>query len=300
MSIVNIYGPIDDESGVIIAAGNYNSVHAVLTYHANEDLLQITQIKDVIPPSVMELMIKYEYPEFIEKDPKKIYFTLRIKDSEKYIGVIIDANDSEKIARTHIGTEKVYFSVDYSHIDNISRDKLLAGSFYALETIYGEQKYTVSWKIEGYANGDLIMFLPTTWYEKDENGFCSMHNRVNNLIENLNQLYFKGYTTLSWCEDASHAVNCTDNNFCGECMGRCRNPDQLCYPHKNKFLCSASEPLDFHSSAITMAQSSSSYNAITWLIIIAVVIVICGLVYGLTTKNRSYNTYSSSISPSYF
>lgn len=281
MAVVDIYGHIADESVIIIAVGHYNSVYGLLSYYANEDLLQISLLDSLVEPVVVELVLKYETVG------DNICFTLRVKGSNEYIGVKLN---EEGKACACIGKEKVYFGVDYSATDVKPRSKLMAGSFYALDTMYAEQKYTVSWKVEGFANGELIIFLPTTWYEKDEtSGVCSSHNTLEALIPNLSRVSFKGYTTAKWCETSPHVVNCTNKNACGTCMGRCPNVNHICYPLGSKFVCgpSSAEPDMFHTDDITIAESDS-VNTVAWIIIVIIMLIILILVAGLSYKGKIY------------
>ena len=87
--------------------------------------------------------------------------------------------------------------------------------------------------------------------EKDLNSepiigtFCHNKTGLITLVESLNQLKFKGFTTQQWCEEAPHVINCAESKFCGECMGQCPNPNDICYlsninvgsTGQNKFIC---------------------------------------------------------------
>lgn len=296
MEIVDIYGHISDGSELVIGVGNYNNIHGLACYFPERnhliseqwpgnDLLLINPISEVIAPSVLQLILKYEnIPN--DQPNNKIYFSLSVKDSgenqvgtKKYINVDIG---SDKQACATVSTEKAIFSIDYSIVDNCQRSKLLAGSLYSLETMINKQKYIVSWKIQGFSNGDLIIFLPTTWYENDgqeTNSSCRINSGVINLIERLNQLQFRGYSTKHWCEKIPQITNCDDNNICGKCFGRCLNTSHICYPKliANKdeiFICGSpnSEIEANDSSSIVFANTFDTL--IVFIIILFLVILL--------------------------
>lgn len=305
MEIVNIYGHIADESEIVISVGNYNNIHGLACYFPKrdnlilqqrqyEDLLQINPITEVIAPSVIQLILKYETPPN-NSDPGKVYFSLTLKDfsnnslsDKKYINVDIKIEDNKKIATANVSNEKAIFSIDYSNIDRKPRSKLLAGALYSLETIHNNETYIVSWKIQGFSNGDLIIFLPTTWYENTNSSTCQVNNGIINLIERLNQLQFKGYTTPLWCEDFPQVINCTDNNMCGECLGQCSNNYYICYPTNNdtsnkKLICGdpSKEPNMFENISVSQSNESSQNTFDTIIAIIIIFILIGLLVFAL-------------------
>lgn len=298
MDIVNIYGNIPDKSEIILGIGNYNNVHGLLTYFPHDDLLQMRSLSEIITPSVLPLIINYEKPSSVTDDDK-IYFTLSLKDTDRYINVKIDVDAGQKVACACVSKYKAYFSIDHSVIDRKPRSQLLSGSLYSLETILGEKNYIVSWKINGFANGDLIMFLPTTWYESSDSS-CQEKAGIISLVESLQQLSFKGYTTQAWCDEAAHVINCVDNNLCGDCMGPCNDSNHICYPNpdmngsiKYKFICGypqSENKLDQTSMVSftdsTEQQPAASGTTATWIAIIVIVIIVSLLTWGLSRKNK--------------
>lgn len=286
MEIVDIYGHLVDGSELVLAVGNYNSIHGLACYFPKEDLLQIRPVHEIITPSVLQLILKYEKPSNITSG-EKIYFSLSLKENkEKYINVKIE---KEKSACAVVSNEKAIFSLDYSSVDKNPRPLLLAGALYSLETVFGEQRYIVSWKIEGFSNGNLAIFLPTTWYEPQaESSFCEMKRGIIDLIENLNQLQFKGYSTQQWCEVAAQVTYCQDNNLCGDCFGQCPNPRHICYPDpaSSKFVCGSMEvePDMTQSTTVSFAETSkpqSNNNLATGIAVIVVFLLVILLFWGL-------------------
>jgi len=293
MDVVSVYGHICDKSELLIGVGNYNNIHGLACYYPNEDLLQIRSIPEIMTPSVIELILHYENQTH-GTSSDKVYFSLEVKNSDigvpsRYINVNIEVDGDRKVACAIISPEKAYFTIDYSTIDKTPRSHLLAGALYSLQTTFGEQNYIVSWKINGFANGDLVIFLPTTWYENIE-GNCHMKKGVNNLIDSLNQLQFKGYTTEQWCENASHVVNCHDNNLCGDCFGPCQNSNHICWPDGDKFICGypQNEPNMIQLSMVSFAETTSipqtTGTAATWIALVAIFLIVGILAWGLTHK----------------
>lgn len=316
--IVNIYGHIPNKSEIVIGVGNYNNVHGLLAYFPIENLLQIRPLPEIIIPSVIELILTYENPSSVNNNDNRVYFSLAIKNNyhlkskqnntnqdkfnQTYINVNIEQEGDKKIACACISTEKAYFWIDYSSIDKKPRSKLLAGALYSLQTTFGEQNYVVSWKIQGFSNGDLIIFLPTKWYEPNHNisnnttqeNFCQSESGVITLTERLNQIKFKGYTTQQWCEDVSFVTHCIDDEQCGKCLGPCRDPNQICYANFNstgdKFICGVpnKEPKLNQSLLVSFTESpvQTMGTFATWLAIIAIVIIVIVLTWGLSKKNN--------------
>jgi LPXTG-motif cell wall-anchored protein len=326
MDIVDIYGHISDKSELILGVGNYNNVHGLLTYFPNEDLLQMRSLPEIVTPSVVHVILTYEKPSSIN-NTDKVYFSLTVKNDQylateknsaplikkkdKYINIKIELDGDRKVASACISSEKAYFWIDYSSVDKTPRSQLLAGALYSLQTTFGEQDYIVSWKIQGFSNGDLVIFLPTTWYEKSPDGpFCQSKSGVITLVESLNQLGFKGYTTQQWCEDIPNVVNCVEGTECGQCLGQCQNLNHICYPNINghnvqlavgqlsdvpdkQFICGPPnlEPKLNQSSMVSFSESSpppTTGNAATWIAIIIIVIIVALLAWGFSRRNRKY------------
>ena len=305
MEAVDIYGHIRDNSTVLIGVGNYNNIHGLACYYPSDDILQIRSMPDIMTPSVIEVIVRYERPTASMSSSKsaktskggKVYFFLEVKnnyagETSRYINVDIDVEDGKKVATAMVSTEKAYFTIDYSSVDKTPRDKLLAGALYSLQTTFGEQDYVVSWKINGFSNGDLIIFLPTTWYE-NVGGSCETRMGAGALVDSLNQLKFKGYTTQQWCESGSHVVNCHDNNMCGECFGPCQNPDDICWPNGDRFICGPhrDEPNMIEADMVSFAQVSSTPQTTgtfaAWAAVIAIFLIVAVLAWGLSHKHYS-------------
>jgi len=293
MDVVNIYGHLYDKSEIVIGVGNYNNIHGLACYYPEEDLLQIRSMAEIMVPSVIQLILHYEgNPPKSYND--KSYFYLEVKTDDytsapKYINVNIDVDGDEKVACAVISDQKCLFTIDYSVVDKIPRSKILAGTLYSLQTILGEQKYIVSWKINGFSNGDLVVFLPTMWYENID-GTCQFKSGINSLVNSLNQLKFKGYTTEKWCETAPFIINCYDNNLCGNCLGQCSNDNYICWPENNGFICGShdNEPDMLHTTLVSFVNDSQTPSTLgttaTWIAIIIIFIIVGILAWGLTHK----------------
>jgi hypothetical protein len=270
-SVVDIYGHIPDKSEVLLGVGNYNNVHGLLTYFPAEELLQMRPLPEVLTPSVLSLVLTYES---IHK-PGKVYFSLAVKGQNKYINVQVH---DHTIACAHISSDKAYFWIDYSSVDATPRSQLLAGALYSLQTTVEGKDYVVSWKIQGFSNGDLVIFLPTTWYEQTT---CEMKQGLITLVESLHQIGFKGYTTQRWCEDGAHVIHCTDDKQCGICLGPCKDPSHICYltPQGTSFMCGPPqhETKLTGTALVSFNEESNSMGTtgtiMTWCIIAAVMIM---------------------------
>lgn len=313
MDIVNIYGHILDKSELVIGVGNYNNIHGLCTYSItqSENVLQMQSLPEIASPSVIKLILKYESPLGISDN--QIYFSLKVSDSDRYININIESDGDRNLAVACLSKDKAYFWIDYSNIDKTPRSQLLAGSLYSLKTSFGEQDYTISWKIKDHSHGDLIIFLPLSWYEiepkepKEPKGpkepkeastppeiTCQNKNGLMTLVEGLNQLTFKGFTTRQWCEDAPRVINCTEGSLCGECMGQCLDLNHICYPNletqsSDKFVCGPPElePKMNQSSSVTFTATSApstTGTTATWIAVIAIVIIIILLTWGLSRK----------------
>lgn len=289
MDIVNIYGDILHRSEIIIGVGNYNNIHGLLTHNHLLDDIEMISLPEIISPSVVQTIVNYESP--ISSDDDRLYFTLAVKGTSKYIGVKIQSDTNRKIAIASISNEKTYFWIDYSAVDKISRSNLLSGTLYSLKTSFGEKEYVVSWRIKGFSAGDLVMFLPTTWYESDPTIGCVKKNGIMSLIETLNQLKFKGYTTSDWCEHQKEVINCPEGKLCGECLGQCLNINHICHSNINstnsydRYICG---PKQLQQSNVTFSSTpTTTGTTATWFAIILVVIIILLLVWGLNNNSNN-------------
>lgn len=247
--INNIYGNIDNLSEVVLGIGNYNSVHGLLT--SNDDKLMMEMLSSVVTPNIVECILEYTNNNL---------FSLAIKDTNKYVGVTIEDYNG-RIAYACISDVKTYFSVNYSSIDKNPRSSIFSGVLYSLQTTIDNIQYTVSWKIDNLPNGDIILFLPLSWYNND----CTPVSGLVTLVESLKQLNFKGYTNEKWCSNVKHIVHCDDGEKCGVCLGYCDNTSQVCDVNENNtFICVS-------NGSETTTNSQSDY---TWLAIVLVILII--------------------------
>ena len=293
MDIVNIYGHLSNKSPIIIGVGNYNSIHGLLTYSTNS--LQMISLPEIVTPNVLELILTYETPSN-SLDDDKIYFTLAVKNTDKYININIEFDGTNNIAYAELSSKKAFFWIDYSSIDRNPRSQLLAGALYSFKTTLGEQNYIVTWKIKDFPNGELVIFLPTTWYESINN-FCQINHGIITLVENLNQITFKGYTTPRWCQEASNIIHCGTDMVCGNCMGPCDNSQHICYinpsPQETRFICGPKElePKMTVSSTVSVAEPSqtqtqtSTNTTVTWGAIFFVFVIVIIIAWAIFSKS---------------
>lgn len=275
MDVSNIYGPITNDTEVILAIGHYNNVHGLLT-HIPNDVLQMRSLANIIAPTIIELILTYH------SDNK---FSLGVKGTNMYIGVESPQNETRTVTAV-VSDIKTFFSLDFSAVDKIPRSKILSGVLYSLRTTINEQQYTVTWRIQGFANGDLIIFLPTTWYEKDVD-ICIKRSDTPILLDKLNKLRFRGYTNQKWCEQLPSLTHCTTDNYCGKCLGNCYQNNQICYPDINgSFICGPSDDNKdiVDPTTSTTTTSSISRSTATWIAVGAIIIIVALLVYGLARK----------------
>lgn len=119
------------------------------------------------------------------------------------------------------------------------------------------------------------------------------------LVESLNQLGFKGYTTEQWCDEIPYIVHCRVEIECGECIGQCRDLNHICYPNPgykvhessnlSKFICGdqSHEPKMNRSSMVSFSESvplQTTGTTATWIAIIVIFILVGLLAWGLTRK----------------
>lgn len=275
MDISNIYGPLFDKSEIVFAAGNYNSVHALLSTSINNTLSIIPlSEKNFDVNNVLVLTLIYEDNGLIFK-----------ASNDYYLGVNIN-ND---IATASLTKQKTLFTFEYSSVDVDPSKEYLSGTLYSLSTKVNNISYTVNWKINGFSDGDLVIMLPLSWYENN-NGVCEYYSGINSLLPKLNQFYFKGYSALSWCENLHSFINCTDNELCGSCIGKC-NDGNICIPvfsnspiSSSSFVCSSVSTISSSNSSSSTDSSSnssqsSSYSAVLYIILIILIFLLIGYVY---------------------
>jgi hypothetical protein len=251
----NIYGPLDNQSNIVLGIGNYNNVHGLLT--SEDDILSMKLLSEITTPNVIELNLEYS----------DNLFSLSVKDTNKYVGVIIEDYNA-KIAHTCISDTKTYFSVNYSSIDKTPRTNLFSGVLYSLQTTINNISYTVSWKINNLPNGDLILFLPLSWYDDT----CTIKDGLITLVESLKQLNYKGYTNEHWCHNVKNIIHCDDEQKCGICLGHCDNTSEICdLNDDNTFVCVASNITVNDQTNNDQNNNQANY---TWLAVILVLLII--------------------------
>lgn len=286
MDIVNVYGYLSDQSEVVIALGNHNNAHGILCYEPLNQLLQIHALSEVVIPSVVEFILHHEKPTG-RPDKNVLYFSLALKEphgDKKWLHIDIDKMG---LANATVSSEKSIFTVNYSSVDKYDRSRMLAGSLYSLNTVFGEQTYTVSWKVRNFVNSELIMFLPTTWYV---GASCESSTGLHNLIQHLKSDHFRGFVSREWCDNVTNVSNCSESKSCGDCMGYCPNPNHVCYPNSadSNFVCRVPghEPILGSSALVTVASEPSSTNGITWLAVTSVFVIVIILALGLAFQTR--------------
>lgn len=248
----SIYGQLNNLSEIVLGIGSYNNIHGLLTLE--EDILSMKILSEVITPNVVELILEYSDNNI---------FSLKIKDSDKYIGVKLEHDNNKITAYAIISDIKTYFSINYSSIDKVPRSNIFSGALYSLQTVVNNVNYTVSWKVNDLPNAELLLFLPLSWYENES---CENKTGLIPLIENLNQLSFKGYTNEDWCKNVKQVIHCEDDQRCGNCLGHCDNISQICeLNNDNNFVCITNDETTTNNNTV------SSY---TWLAIFLVIIII--------------------------
>lgn len=268
--MASIYGPLSSDASLVIGTGHHNSVHGLLCHEPDESLM-VRPLARVSPSAVVELRW-----EPITKNT----FVLHIYDSHSkhgYLGVRVESDGNRNYAIAALVPEPTVFSLHYSTVDARPHYRMMSGTLSSLTTRVGESDYTVHWRIEGFEPGDLILLLPTEWFDSH----CVVQSGLHDLITSLKQINYRGYTQSSWCQAVPQIRNC-ENTGCGECLGPCTNPQQICVVNehavKYPFTCIVPEG----------EEVDDSNNAITWLAVIIVFLVVIILALGLTwTRRRS-------------
>lgn len=258
MDIINIYGPIADESDIIIGSGDRNSVHSLLTYFAKQDNLQIRPIEDIALPSIIALNITY----------CKDGFYLRIKNTHHYINV--DIQSGKAIAC--ISNNRCKFETEYSIIDKVPRTNIMAGSLMSLRCKIEGKMYPVHWKVQHFAPANMIMILPLNWYDLDNT--CTETAGLTELLKRLKSKTFKGYTNLQWCSQFSYSINCKEGELCGNCLGPCRDPKHICSPDGTDFVC-VDPKTDFqvnYGDPPPTTGTTAAWIAVIFVIVISIIL----------------------------
>lgn len=281
--IVNIYGPIANGDRIVIGAGNYNATYGLLSRIENG--IQI-QTRDLQPAEVLEFIVDIAGSKF------ELSLLHAGSDPAQYLNVTLHSDDGVPRATVTLSPHRAYFRISYSNVDSNPRRNLLAGTLYALETTLGDQNLEVWWPIQDLPPGNLVTFLPSSWYEIKES-ICSFETGMSSLLPRLQQLQFKGFSTEQWCQELSHVINCDGESICGECMGPCPNPNHICYKDEttHQFKCgpAAAEP-QFLSSNITLAQASeppTTTGDVATVIAVLIVLLIIGLLAWGLMNNTS-------------
>ena len=263
MNVNNVYGHIKNNTDVFIAFGNHNEIHGLLTYNAHDGLV----LKSLDSLNINEIVaVKLRY----KSSNNKRYFSLKTKN----LGMYINVNEYYEAI---VNDQKIYFSIEYSVIDNFDREYLLSGSLYTIK--YNNKP--VLWKVENFSDADLIMFIPCTWYEQVDEILCEPIQSREKLLEQLKNNNFKGYSTRTWCEKASHVTNCTRGEYCGKCMGKCKNTNHICYPHKDHFKCGPEDVNMIAEENISYFEDTPvpKYNAVISVFIVFIVVIVGSTFY---------------------
>lgn len=213
----NIYGHLEDRSDIVIAMGDYNSVQGLARNDSNaaENII-IDTLAKVNIENILVLQLQYH-----DVDNRTPMFCLKVPDRGLYLAV-----DNRGLAT--LSSKKTWLTVDYSTVDRKPRPTLLAGALYSLMIM--ETRRVIKWNIANHEqHGDLIICLPTRWYEKHHD-VCVKQSGIDKLISAVNRPTFKGWTTRSWCEQAAGVRYCTPNERCGSCLGFTEHADRVCYP----------------------------------------------------------------------
>jgi len=257
-----IYGNITDKSEVILANGNYNTIYGILSRD-----LEIV-FKDT--ESALFLTLHYD-------KNNEFYFTTKDK---KFLGVkLINYND-KNIVIPEIVLVKCLFSVDTSLNDNVARKNIMAGSLFSMKTTIGDINYIVQWKIKNGDYTNLIKILPKIYYKGDK---CV---KSNNLLTDLKDNNFKGYSSQNLCYNKSDIVYCETGQTCGLCLGKCINENYICFLDKDfSYTCGNPEDEIVNSNS---NSNSTNNNAITWVTIISIFVILLLLTFGLSYKFKKY------------
>lgn len=253
---MSIFGSIANKSEILLATGTNNSVSKVATY--NNGVI-LTSTLEVEPSLILRFII------------------------EREIG------NTFSFKNTNTPTQNLYLSVDENNVAQISETK----TFFTLsdfnDTIYSGTQYQIfKDKILVKFNPDTtnIIFLQLFWYElisKYQVGYniCELQFGAGSLLEKLNKNNFRGFTSKSWCETAPFVTNCNEDQTCGECLGRCVENSEVCYPSGDlEFECSTDKRnmnlLPNEKSAITGTLASIAAVIFIYLIVI---IFVAGISY---------------------
>ena len=321
----NIYGNIKNNQEIIISIGNYNNIFGLVSnINGSIKVNNLNEINEITDKrKIIRFMLIYEnlktnteilnngvkpHYSINPKDllnnrvkpysvfpPEMLKFSLKINDDggdDKYLNIKI--NNKNKAIAT-ISSKKEIFWMDYSTIDNVNSDRtnLLAGSLYLLSTYNNNIKYNIQWPINNDLNSELVIFLPTQWYEKNSNN-CQLNNGgYIQLIDKLKQLSFKGFNTKKWCKEVDYIYNCDINTKCGDCMGMC-DTNKICQPDfiNNKFKCvdhrKINKDLDVsfinkdnkdNKDNIITTKDTSNNNGIYIIIIIIIIFIFSIILY---------------------
>jgi hypothetical protein len=296
----NIYGNLINESEVIIGAGSFNDIHALLTYYPYEDRLLIQSLPDVYPHTIISFTLKYE-----NTNSSLLSFSMFSSKYKKYLNIVVENINNRIEAFATLSDDKSIFNVDISSIDNKDRKHLLAGALYSIKTNLGEQSYVVNWKIKPYDQhdythsfnntnkvdiGDMIAILPVTWYESD----YLKYSGIDNLVDRLHRLSFKGYTEELWVEKAKNITYCDNGEYCGECMGRCKTSNEICVINNSKyspFVCAKTDNIENEQSQLQnqqlQLQTQQTNDSTIIIVVILIMLVVMIVTFGILLNKQA-------------
>jgi len=290
-----IYGNILDNSDCIIEFKNYELIKSIrekdIQFEQENYLKNNMKSEEIISNkeySLLEITVKYE-----NRDNKSLFLSFKIKGTNKYINVTnphednYQKKDRENEVYTIISDKKCIFSIGYSDIDNKGRKNIFSGASYLLKTKIGDIEYDVIWKIGNSKKIKAIQFIPTTWYELEDDreiyesqtnfSICKINNGIDILMDKLKK-QFKGFTTDLWCNSMAKTSYCKNNENCGECFGKCIKSDEICYPDYdkgNKFICKSPENNDLSTyDNIVTVGTTASIIAFMCIVIITILLIL--------------------------
>lgn len=253
MSIVDIYGDLQNDSEIIIGAGNFNQIHGLLT-----DKLIIDKLDSINIKSIPKFILSYKILN------RKLYFSLYNRATSMYL--YINNNKYPILSAT-----PQYMDIEFSCISHRNTE-IFAGTLYSVKF----NNKIISWPVANFSSTELIMFLPTTWYENID-GTVQKLDSFHLLLQKIKLNYFKGYTNKYWCESVPNVEYCRYKDSCSNCFGSCPQK-QYCSYDKN-FKC---EYDDTNQQSVTFASdtSSSSSTIIFWIVFVIILFLIfVGLIF---------------------
>lgn len=245
---MTIYGDIP-AGDVVLGIGHYNSVTALLNHSM-----------ELIDLRTEPILFRLEYVDG--------GFTLRTTDG-KYLGIEMVEQFRQPLALASLVDDRTVLQVEWSAVDATPRQSLLAGALSIFKTKLGDRDWTVHWRTPGLLPGDTILVIPTTWYDSSGQPHTELPPWHTD---------FRGYTSLQWSQDAPTVRYCADGAYCGECLGYCRDPQQLCSVTPNGLTC---------VGAVTAVPTATnivvSSNWISLIAVISVIVLVILIVWGVSS-----------------